>query len=237
MNLVLDFGNTRIKAAVFKGNDLVKDYVFDSVAALERSLDDLKGIERCLVASVTDLHEQILPSLNSRFTTKLFSANTPVPLHNLYKSALTLGSDRLAVAVGGFFLFPDRNVLTIDAGTCIKYNFVNAKNEYLGGAISPGIPMRLRAMHIFTKRLPAIEPDFSYHSLVGKNSMDSLLSGALVGAACETDGMITRYNEEYEALQVIITGGDGPYLAKQLFASQNLLLQGLNTILNFTIEK
>jgi len=241
MNLVVDFGNTRIKAAVFKNNELISDFIFDSVAEAIKMLDGINGIEHCMVASVTDQHEQLLPALQARFDTKLFTADTQVPLKNLYKSALTLGSDRLALVVGGFFLYPGKNVLTIDAGTCIKYNFVNAHNEYLGGAISPGIPMRLKAMHHFTKRLPLVPLDFSYDQLVGKNSADSLLSGALIGAASEVDGMITRYDSMYSDLQVIVTGGDGPYLCKQLknrfFASRNLLLQGLNTILNFTIEK
>ncbi|HOZ87575.1 MAG TPA: type III pantothenate kinase [Bacteroidia bacterium] len=193
------------------------------------------------IGSVTGAHEDVFESLKKKFKTTLFSATSPVPLKNLYQSALTLGSDRMAAAVGAYSFYPNSNVLTIDAGTCIKYNFVNANNEYLGGAISPGIPMRLKAMHDYTHALPEIEADTTYEKLTGQNTRESLLSGAIIGAALEADGMISSYKALYPALQVVITGGDAPYLCKQLknrfFANQNILLYGLNTILNFNIEK
>ena len=118
---------------------------------------------------------------------------------------------------------------------------MNAQNEYLGGAISPGIPMRLKAMNYYTQALPLVEFDKNYEKLIGQSTSESLLTGALIAAACEIDGMIDRYKERYENLQVLITGGDSDYLCKQVknrfFANQNILLQGLNTILNFNLEK
>jgi type III pantothenate kinase len=118
---------------------------------------------------------------------------------------------------------------------------VNKQNEYLGGAISPGLPMRLKAMNHYTSRLPLIEPDMNYEKLTGSSTRESILSGALLGAACEVDDMITRYREKYENLQAVITGGDAAYLCKQLknrfFAHPTLLLEGLNAILNFNIER
>jgi type III pantothenate kinase len=240
MNLALDFGNTRIKTAVFDGDHLVLKRVFDSEQALLGALDDFSGVTRCIIGSVTKQHQRASELMSDRFKTLVFAKTTPTPLTNLYRSAMTLGSDRLAAAVGAYTLFPQRNVLTVDAGTCIKYNFVNDRNEYLGGAISPGLPMRLKAMHHYTAALPLVEADKTYDRLVGQDTAGSLLSGALLGAACEVDDMIARYQRAYGNLQVVITGGDADYLCKQLknrfFADQNILLQGLNTILNFNLE-
>jgi type III pantothenate kinase len=241
MNLVLDFGNTRIKAGVFDGTSLVQRSVFDSENELLAAINSFSGIKNCLIGSVTNSHKQTSEVVALKFNTLVFAATMPGPLKNLYQSASTLGSDRMAAAVGAYSFFPNRNVLTIDAGTCIKYNFVNADNEYLGGAISPGIPMRLKAMHQYTQALPLVDTDKNYEKLVGQNTRESVLSGALLGSACEADAMIDRYHRQYENMQVVITGGDADYLCKQLknrfFANQNILLVGLNTLLNFNIEK
>jgi len=246
MNLVLDFGNTRIKAGIFEGNHLVEKYIFDQIAIgfeskLLATMASFSSIKNCLIGSVTNDHKSASELLSAKFNTRVFEATTPIPLKNLYKSALTLGSDRIAASVGSWSLYPNQNVLTIDAGTCIKYNFVNAQNEYLGGAISPGIPMRLKAMNHYTQALPLVDIDKNYDKLIGQSTSESLLTGALIATACEIDGMIERYNARYENLQVLITGGDSDYLCKQLknrfFANQNILLQGLNTILNFNLEK
>jgi len=246
MNLVLDFGNTRIKTGVFEGDRLVGKHIFNPMAIgseneLLAAIDSFPGIKNCLVASVTNDHTKTSEVLRSKYNTLVFAATTPIPLKNLYKSALTLGSDRIAASVGSWSLYPNQNVLTIDAGTCIKYNFVNSDNEYLGGAISPGIPMRLKAMNYYTQALPLVEPDKNYEKLIGQSTSESLLGGSLLAAVCEVDGMIDRYKDRYKNLQVLITGGDSDYLSKQLknrfFANQNILLQGLNTILNFNLEK
>lgn len=241
MNLVLDFGNTRIKAGVFEGETLIEKRIFDSEIELLASLDSFKAIKNCLIGSVTNQHSKASEVLSATFKTLVFTATTSIPLKNQYKSAATLGSDRLAASVGAYSFFPDQNVLTIDAGTCIKYNFTDSENNYLGGAISPGIAMRLKAMHNYTAALPLIEADKNFNKLVGQTTTESLLNGALLGSACEADAMIDRYAAAYTNLQVVITGGDADYLCKQLknrfFANQNILLVGLNTILNLNIEK
>jgi type III pantothenate kinase len=239
MNLVLDFGNTRIKAGVFNGTELVERRFFDTPEEIADSVVTLLPIKGCIIGSVTKAHESIVSVLSAKFKTMVFTPESKIPFTNLYKSALTLGSDRLAASAGSYSFYPQRNVLTIDAGTCIKYNFVNSEDEYLGGAISPGVPMRLKAMHTFTAALPEVKADKSYTKLVGGSTTDSMLAGSLVAAACEADGMIDRYKETYSDLVVVITGGDGDYLCSQLknrfFANQNILLHGLNTILQLNL--
>ena len=241
MNFVVDFGNTRIKTALFKGAVLEHTYIFNSVNALIEGITYIPDFNHCLICSVTDMHTAFIKAIPKSKRVILFEANTPIPIKNCYKSVLTLGSDRIAASVGAYSFYPNLPVLTIDAGTCIKYNFVNANNEYLGGAISPGLAMRLKALKEFTHALPLIEMDKTYHDLIGTTTKDSILSGALIGAAAEVDGIINKYLLNYANLQVVLTGGDADYLGKQLknrlFADQNLLLYGLNTILNYNLEK
>lgn len=241
MNLVADFGNTRVKTGLFQNNDLISKKIYDSVSGLMQDLTLLDKAEYVIVASVINSHTQFIDSLKDKKKVLLFEASTPIPLKNLYKSALTLGSDRIAASVGSFSLYPNQNVLTIDAGTCIKYNFVNNSNEYIGGAISPGLSMRLKAMNHYTDKLPLVDVDFNYEKLTGQNTQESILSGALLGAAAEVEETISRYKAIHEDLVVVITGGDSPYLCKQLknriFAHPDILLVGLNTILNYNIEK
>jgi type III pantothenate kinase len=237
MNLLLDFGNTRIKAAVFNGNQLLAKHAFIKENDLYEWLKKYHGINNCLIGSVTKGHETVFTKLSQQFPTKIFQSNTPIPLTNLYKSALSLGSDRIAAAMGSFTVCPNKPVLTIDAGTCIKYNFVNQKNEYLGGAIAPGIQMRLKAMHHFTAALPLVEMDRTYQKLIGSSTTESILSGAMLAAAIEIDGFIQHYEKNFPDLVVFVTGGDADYLSKLLkscfFANPDLIMIGLNSILNF----
>lgn len=215
--------------------------VYDNVSLLINNHLFYEEAKNVIVSSVVSDHNLFINSLTGKSKVLLFDAGTAVPIKNLYESASTLGSDRLAAAIGSFTLYPDQNVLTVDAGTCIKYNFVTEKNEYIGGAISPGLNMRLKALNAYTNRLPLLKPDFNYENLTGINTHESMMSGALIGAVAEAEGMIKRYENIHKNLIVVVTGGDGPYLCKQLknriFAHPHLILTGLNTILNYNIEK
>lgn len=241
MNLVVDFGNTRIKAALFQNSVMQQARVYDNVTQLMNDHSFYGAAQNVIISSVVSDHRIFSNSLGKKNNVLLFDAGTAIPIKNLYKSASSLGSDRLAAAIGSFTLYPGQNVLTIDAGTCIKYNFVTAGNEYVGGAISAGLTMRLKALNAFTNRLPLLQPDFNYENLTGLNTNESMMSGALVGAVAEAEGMITRYETLYKNLIVVLTGGDASYLCKQLknriFAHPDLILIGLNTILNYNIEK
>jgi type III pantothenate kinase len=241
LNLIIDIGNTRVKAAVFEKGTLRENFVFDSTEALlSAGIIEKHGVQHCILASVVNGIEEFTEQLKQKTKVLLFESSTPVPLKNLYKTAHSLGSDRLAAAVGGNAAFPDEDLLVIDAGTCIKYNFVNRSNEYLGGGISPGLRMRLKAMHTFTSRLPLLEPEGNFDTLVGTDSKDSMLSGALLGAVAETDGIIGRYKEVYPGVKVMFTGGDVNFFEKRIknsiFADQNLVLKGLNRILDHNLN-
>jgi len=160
-----------------------------------------------------------------------FTSKTITTLKNKYKSPGSLGSDRIAAALGSRRLFASKNVLTIVCGSCITYNFVNQRNQYLGGSISPGLNMRMRAMHEFTGRLPLTSVNKKV-GLIGADTGNSLQSGSFWGAVSEIDGMIDRYKSKYKSLTTVLSGGDAPALQSRLknkiFAVPDLVLKGLN---------
>jgi type III pantothenate kinase len=168
-----------------------------------------------------------------------FSHETKLPITILYKSAETLGLDRIANAVGAAVQFPNRNVLAIQAGTCLVFDFVNENGEYLGGSISPGINMRLEALHEKTKNLPLLRVEDTPQSFLGATSEESILSGVMNGICYEIDGFIEDYKANFENVMVMLTGGDALYLQKliknTIFAAQNLVLKGLNEIIKYNV--
>ena len=159
----------------------------------------------------------------------------------IYLTPATLGKDRLAAAVGANSLYPGKNVLSISAGTCITYDFVDTSNTYKGGAISPGLDMRFKALHTFTGRLPLIEPDTKFKKLLGKTTEESMRIGAQLGMLKEVEGAINEYKQAFKDLQIIVSGGSAEWLKKNLQVKINtqpfLALKGLNVILAAYPEK
>jgi len=239
--LILDFGNTNKKLAVFKNHRLVNLQQFPDISlpVISKFIGRYPAIGHCILSSVIAHPPSIIRFLASRFKFTELDENTPVPLKNRYRSKNTLGKDRLAAAVAGSHLFPGNNVLVINAGTCITYDFVNSRNEYLGGAISPGIQMRLRAMHTFTGKLPLISLR-NKEIRIGRDTEGSILSGALMGATAEIEGIVGRYMNKYPDLTVVLSGGDQKYFDKRLkisiFARPNIVLYGLQQILEFNVN-
>jgi type III pantothenate kinase len=145
----------------------------------------------------------------------------------------------MAAALAGWQRYEGHNVLVVVAGTCITYNIVEADGSFAGGAISPGLHMRLEAMHTFTGKLPQVKLRGD-SPLLGTTTETSLRSGAVNGAVAELKGMIAAYSEQYPSLKTVISGGDGRFLAEALkngiFARPELVAEGLNTILNYNVS-
>lgn len=241
MNLVIDMGNTSCKMALFLDGEMIKYRTcrIPDKTHIEKFCAG-HDITAGIWSSVAKVPLSLCRFLGEEMGFIRLDENTSLPLKNAYQTPATLGKDRLACAVAANAIFPGKNVLVIDAGTCIKYDFVTAKSVYLGGAISPGLRMRLKAMHTFTAKLPLIR--FAAEGpLVGRNTRESMLSGALNGALAEIEGMISRYRKEYGSLNVILTGGDMPFFEKRLksriFAAPHLVMQGLNIILEYHAKK
>ena len=244
MRLILDLGNTRHKFAVYNGQELVSTGSEPHLTTGHVAhVIDTYAITESIVSSV-DHHDDDLEALLEAETRLIrFNHQTPLPIMNLYGTPNTLGKDRLAGVVGARVAFPELPVLVIDAGTCIKYDFVDAQGGYYGGAIAPGLYMRLKAMHNFTARLPLIEPEnytvLAEVPITGNSTTDSMRSGALNGAVFEVEGAIAAYKQLHPSLTVIITGGDAGFfelhVKSRIFARPNLVLEGLNAILNYNL--
>ena len=239
MNLIIDVGNTCTKVAVFKGDRLLGKVSVETKNVLKTVKEFQKKydlIQKSIVSSVGKLNKKTLNYLEKEFFLQVLSHKTKLPFKNLYSTPKTLGIDRMALVCASIDDFSDKNVLIIDAGTCITFDFINDKNEYLGGAISPGIRMRYKALHDQTANLPLLETKMP-KDIIGNSTASSIHSGIMFGVLSEIEGSIERYKQEYADLTVILTGGDAKMLSKQLkssiFANSNFLLEGLNFILQF----
>ncbi len=239
MNLVIDAGNTSIKMAVFRKKELLFLTNSDR-AGFPKSVKDVFSkfpeIAHALVASVGSLTKKELNVLAIFCKVQLLTSIASVPFKNSYTSPQTLGVDRIALATAAFYNHPHTNTLVIDAGTCITYDMINDYGEYLGGAISPGLLMRYRALHQHTAKLPLLDPS-PFVELIGNSTEKSMHSGVINGICQEIDGVISQYHRRYEHLTVILTGGDGQFLSNRLkntiFANSNFLLEGLNYLLEY----
>ncbi len=241
MNLTIDIGNTATKIIVFDDTVPVYRKVVKVLSPLFiKSLLKRLPVEYCLLSSVVKVKQPVLNTLSSIKHFQRLKPSTLLPLKNRYKTPSTLGNDRLANAIAGAFLFPGKNVLVIDAGTCIKYDFINSKGEYLGGSISPGMEMRFKSMHQFTGKLPLVK-DEKTKKLTGQSTREALQTGVIVGITEEIKGFISRYKQKHKSLSIILTGGDSKRFAEELkmsiFAAADMVNLGLNEIIRHQNQK
>ncbi len=241
MNLIIDIGNSKAKLAVIEENTILKKItcIGKNISNNVKKLRIEYPVKNCIISSVSKFDTAKLKSFDGLNKVIRLNYRTKIPFVNEYNSPSTLGVDRIALASAAFTKYPKQNVLVIDAGTCITYDFINSHNKYLGGAISPGIILRYRSLHEFTANLPLL--DRSNFELIGKDTESSIHSGVLNGFIQEIDGVIDQYKTNYQNLTVVLTGGDTNFLAKKLkstiFANPNFLLEGLNSILIHNLDE
>ena len=241
MHLVVDIGNTKIKAAVFEGTALLEKFVLDKIEAkknFEKIFEKYPLINKSILASVGKDDFELLSLLEKKSSLVTIGRDSSFPFNNKYATPATLGIDRMVLSAGAVLQYPSVNRLVIDAGTCITYDFVDSNNNYLGGAISPGLQLRYDAMHNFTAKLPLLYPEIPSH-YIGRSTEQAMHSGVVNGTLHELEGFIEQYNEQYQELTIILTGGDADFLAKRLkntiFANSNFLLESLNLLYLYTI--
>ena len=241
MNLIVDIGNTCLKIALFEKNNLIeKSYLLDNYLDNIKNILSKNPVENSIVSNVGEINDELISVLNENTRLVLFKNILKLPFKNTYSSKETLGQDRIALVSSASYQFSDLNVLIIDAGTCITYDFKNHNNEYIGGGISPGIKMRFKSLNLFTSKLPLIDV-FDDFELIGNNTKESLISGVVNGTTMEIDGIIQQYCDKFKNIRIILTGGDSKFLLKRIkntiFADQNFLTKGLNYLLEANIEK
>jgi len=239
MNLIIDIGNTLTKIAVANGKEVkfFHGYPELDIADLIPIINEFKP-DLCIVSAVGKIPVNTLVWLKQNIPVHIAGANTNIPLKNEYSTPETLGFDRLAVAVGANYLFPNRNVLVIDVGTAITYDLVTGNGVYKGGAISPGLRLRFKALNDYTAKLPLIDK-FEAVEIIGTSTVECISSGVINGTALEIDGYIDKISSFYEDCVVVLTGGDANFLANMLknsiFVNPFLMVIGLNRILEFNV--
>jgi type III pantothenate kinase len=232
--ICFDFGNTRLKAAIFKENELLDIAILSKGDAAEvAELIHKWSPEKSILSSVIHHDKDIETLLSEKTSFHLLGPTSVINFTSPVGKPETIGADRLAIIAAAVDKFPNQHSLAISLGTCITYNFVNNQHHFLGGSISPGMQMRFKAMHEQTALLPLITPSSEF-TLVGYDTKTNLLSGVILGIAAEIDGIIGAYEQKYANFNVLLTGGDicyfAPHLKKRIFADQNLLFKGLYAI-------
>tara|TARA_B110000240_G_scaffold80337_1_gene91606 strand:- start:1571 stop:2275 length:705 start_codon:yes stop_codon:yes gene_type:complete len=232
MKLIIDIGNTLVKYAIFSSDEIVIIYKKNDVEiSFMQELIQKHNVNDVIISSVRD-------KVDGDFGIKTLYLNhlTPLPITINYETPETLGNDRIANVVAASVLYPNKNILIIDAGTCITIDFIDQNKEYQGGRISPGIEMRYKSLHKYTSNLPKLTISNTAQQ-IGKDTNSCIVSGVEKGVVAEIETIIDDFKNENEDLFVIVTGGDTFFfentLKNSIFADQNLVLKGLNEILKY----
>lgn len=234
ITLCFDFGNTRKKVAMFMGKELKEAIVLpdDSPNTIQGLIDRYQP-SRSILSSVVDHDARVEEILEKHTKFHKLSHLTKVSFTTPVGKPQTIGADRLALSAAAVLYYPDKNNLVIGLGTCVTYNFINKYHEFIGGAISPGLEMRIKSMNQYTARLPLVKPD-SNVPLMGYDTETNILTGVVLGMAKEIDGFIAAYREKYGNFNVLLTGGDIVYLGalikNKIFADPDLIFKGLYAI-------
>ena len=238
-NLIVDIGNTRIKGGVFENGQLLNVYYWSDLnEVLNFHINE--AIDHVMVSSVREKREELQDILDLPFM--YFDKKTPLPIINKYSTPETLGSDRLAGVIGGLEYVGKGPILAIDLGTCITYDLLTADNEYLGGAISPGLTMRARAMAENTRNLPLVDVvGEEIVGAIGDTTITALQAGIYYGVRGEITEFISQYSDNHKNLKVFLCGGDANFFERltkdHIFVIPNLVLHGLNRILTYNVDK
>ncbi|NNV56003.1 type III pantothenate kinase [Limnovirga soli] len=232
--LCCDFGNTRLKCGVFNNDEFIAEFVLgeDPLHRITMLLEQYSP-SHAILSSVIHHDIAIDNLLKERLHFHKLDYASILPFSTPVGKPETIGADRLALVAGAVHYLPENHNLIIGLGSCITFNFVNKFHEFLGGSISPGLEMRLKAMHEYTAKLPLVKPDWNF-PLVGYDTRTNLLSGVILGMSKEIDGIIEEYALKYSNFNVLLTGGDMrffvPHLKKKIFADPHLIYKGLYAI-------
>ncbi|BDD02809.1 type III pantothenate kinase [Aureibacter tunicatorum] len=239
-NYCIDVGNTFTKLGVFEAGELRSVKSVDNLKSLKSLINgDLDVAKNYIVSSVGADSLQISKELELDLSRlHHLKWNMPLPIKLEYETPNTLGADRIASACGAKKLFPDSNLLVIDAGTCITYDFIDSQGSFWGGGISPGLSLRAKALHNFTSRLPMVEIS-SEPKLVGTSTKTAIESGVFNGFKAEIKGIISEYRKKFGDLKIILCGGDSKWFDpdRDIFVIPELVLIGLDSILTYNVNQ
>jgi type III pantothenate kinase len=229
--ICFDFGNTRLKAGIFENDNFVEQVILpnDELFSIEKFIT-IQQPQKTILSSVINHNPAIENYLAQKTKFHKLSHYTKANFTSPVGKPETIGADRLALAAAAVHFFPNKNNLVIGLGSCITYNFINQYHQFLGGAISPGMEMRFKAMEVFTAKLPEVKADWNF-PIIGYDTKTNMQSGVIAGIAFEIEGFINEYQQKYSNFNVVLTGGDATYFASRLkykiFADYNFLFKGL----------
>lgn len=235
--LCLDFGNTRLKCAVFRNGEMEDLIVLpdDSDATVRELVNKYQPI-RSILSSVINHNPSLEMILAEAGPFHKLSNQSKLPFTTPVGKPESIGADRLALVSAAVDLYPGSNTLVIALGSAITYNFINKYKEFVGGSISPGMEMRFKSLNVFTAKLPLVKKDWNF-PLMGYDTRTNILSGVILGMATEIDGIIEIYRQKYHNFNAVLTGGDAPYfvyhLKNKIFADPNLIYKGLYAICEY----
>ena len=241
VNLIIEQGNTSTKVAIYAEGNLKASFVYKTFDKSKlKPLFDVYSLDKGIYSTVADVDEDLIVYLKERLSCFIYFDNdVRLPITIKYKTPHTLGKDRIAAVVGAYYLQPNRNILIIDAGTCITYELLEASGSYLGGNISPGMTTRFKALNDYTKKLPLVN-EREEVPCWGTCTEDAIRAGVVNGIVFEMNGYIDKAKELYSDVLVFLTGGHSFYfesrLKNSIFADINLVLTGLNRILEYNVE-
>jgi type III pantothenate kinase len=242
MNLIFDIGNTSTKIAVFEGRKKLtslrtKQFHYDKLKKIFEPY--LKNIDWAIVSTVRDTPEFVIDLATHGIpNVHILTHKSRLPFKNEYETPETLGTDRIAAVAGACLLFPGKNLLIIDAGSAITYDFVS-RNTYKGGNISPGMSMRFKALHRFTGKLPMASTTDKFHPM-GRNTVEAITAGVINGVIFEINEYIRTFEKKHPGIKVILTGGDAGYLKgrinHEITYIPDIVIDGLNYILEYNAK-
>jgi type III pantothenate kinase len=232
--LCLDFGNTRLKWALFSGEEITQSGLLRDDGMIDlRDCVELYRPAKSILSSVID-HPPVMEEFLKEHTRfHKLDHHSRVPVTTPVGKPETIGADRLALVVAAAHYFPEYNNLVIGLGSAVTYNYINRFHQFIGGSISPGMEMRFKSLQVFTAKLPLVKPHWNF-PLAGYDTKTNIQSGVIFGMAKEIDGVIEAYEERYNNLHVLMTGGDAqyfmPFLKKKISVDQDLIFKGLYVI-------
>jgi len=241
MRLCIDWGNTRVKAAIFQDDKMLKDFNFSDDEALTQIMELVSEYKpaSAILCAVAPYPPELKVLLQDHTKLVVLNSNTSLPIMNAYHSPDSLGADRLALAAAANNLYPEFDNLVISLGTAITYNFLPKNRAFRGGNITPGMDMRFRALKEFTANLPLVKQEGDL-VLLGYDTETSIRSGVMMGIVAEMDGMINFYKEQYPTVNVTVTGGNAPLftdkLKNKITSDPKLLMKGLHVILKHNVR-
>lgn len=235
--LCFDFGNTRLKCAVFNGQELTEMLVLENdSAATGSNLVHQYQPQKVILSSVIHHNPEFETAIAQGVSFHKLGHTSRLPFSIPVGKPETVGADRLAICAAATFLFPQKNNLVIALGSCITYNFINQQHQFMGGGISPGLEFRLRSLQQYTAKLPLVAPE-PIIPLIGYDTKTNILSGTILGMAAEIDGMINAYAAKFGNFNAVLTGGDSsyfaPHLKNKIFADPNFIYKGLYAICEY----